>query len=171
MPVDIREWNRRIVTEFRSNGGFVRWSTEQDLAQGRPIPPLLPGFDPDQTVPIILVSHIGAVTSRRRTNPLMYQAVDDAFAVFATFGGSPRPPAWYRNVETNPEVTIEVGSDLTRAIARVAHGSERDAIWDKQVRLMPAFADFEKAAGRQVPVVVLDRVQSSATADQVETPE
>ncbi|WP_145806192.1 nitroreductase/quinone reductase family protein [Kribbella amoyensis] len=163
MPADIREWNRRIVTEFRSGAGFVRWSTEEDLARGRPIPPLLAGFDPDQGVPIILVSHTGAVSGRRRTNPLMYHAVGNAFAVFATFGGSRQPPAWYRNVTKNSAVTVEVGSTLIEATARVAFGSERELIWSEQVRRMPAFADFAKAAGRRIPVVVLEPVDGAVT--------
>ncbi|AUS80826.1 nitroreductase family deazaflavin-dependent oxidoreductase [Actinoalloteichus sp. AHMU CJ021] len=162
MPDDIQDWNRRIVSEFRSNAGFVRWSTEKDLAEGRPIPPPLPSFDPRQSVPIILVNHIGAVTGRRRTSPLMYQAVRDAFAVFATFGGSPRPPAWYHNIVRNPEVVVEVGSDVTGAIARVVQGEEREDIWVEQARLVPAFADFEKTARRRIPVVVLDPIPSPA---------
>jgi deazaflavin-dependent oxidoreductase (nitroreductase family) len=170
MPYDLQEWNNRIVAEFRSNAGFVPWSTAEDLAHGRPIPPPLPGFDSDRGVPIILVNHTGAATGRRRTNPLMYQAVSDAFAIFATFGGSRRPPAWYRNIEKNPDVTIEVGADVTPATARVAHGTERERIWSEQVRLMPAFADFEAAAGRQIPVVVLDPARDAAPMDPPRQP-
>jgi deazaflavin-dependent oxidoreductase (nitroreductase family) len=156
MASQLHDWNSRVIAEFRANAGFVRWSTEEDLAGGRPVPPLLPGFDQDRGVPITLVTHTGSTTGRSRTTPLMYQPVGDAFAVFATFGGSPRPPAWYRNITTNPRVTVEVGTDVTLARARVAHGSERERIWGDQVRLMSAFADFEAAAGRQIPVVVLD---------------
>jgi deazaflavin-dependent oxidoreductase (nitroreductase family) len=92
----------------------------------------------------------------------MYQPVGDAFAIFATYGGSPRPPAWYRNIIKNPRVTVEVRSEVAPAMARVTHGSERERIWGEQVRLMPAFADFEAAAGRQIPILVLDRVQDTA---------
>jgi deazaflavin-dependent oxidoreductase (nitroreductase family) len=162
MASDLQDWNSRVIAEFRANAGFVRWSTRQDLARGRPVPPLLPGFDRDRGVPITLVSHTGARTGRVRTNPLMYQPVGDAFAVFATYGGSPRPPDWYRNIRKNPHVTIEVGSEVTPAIARIAHGPERERIWGEQVRLVPVFAEFEAAAGRQIPVVVLDPTRDKA---------
>ncbi|OZM74678.1 nitroreductase family deazaflavin-dependent oxidoreductase [Amycolatopsis antarctica] len=158
MTSDLQDWNSRVIAEFRANAGFVRWSTEEDLAKGRPVPPLLPGFDRDRSVPVILVSHTGATTGRRRTSPLVYLPVGDAFAIFATYGGSPRPPAWYGNMVRNPRVTVEVGAEVAPARARVTHGSERERMWTEQVRLMPAFTDFEAAAGRQIPVLVLDRV-------------
>lgn len=165
MASDLQHWNSRVIAEFRANAGFVRWSTQRDLASGRPVPPLLPGFERDRGVPIILVNHTGAVTGRRRTNPLMYQPVGEAFAVFATYGGSPRPPAWYHNIRKNPRVTIEVGSDVAPASARIAHGPERERIWGEQVRLMPAFADFQAAARRQIPVVMLQRMHDNAELD------
>jgi len=42
--------------------------------------------------------------------------------------------------------------------ARVAHGEERDAIWERQKELMPGFADYEKQTARRIPVVILERV-------------
>ncbi|WET76758.1 nitroreductase/quinone reductase family protein [Amycolatopsis sp. QT-25] len=155
MSSDLQDWNSRIIAEFRANAGFIRWSTDEDLAMGRPIPPLLPGFDPHQSVPIILLTHTGATTGRTRTNPLVYQAVSETFAVFATYGGSPHPPSWYRNITTNPRATVEVGTETTPTRARLTSGTERDRIWARQVQLMATFADFQAAAGRQIPVVVL----------------
>ena len=156
MPNDLQDWNELIIAEFRAHAGIVRWSTEQDLAAGRPIPRRLPGFNSAAGAPILLVSHIGARTGRLRTNPLMYRPVDRAFAVFATYGGSPRPPAWHRNIQQHPEVTVEVGTDRVAAVARVTRGPERERIWRRQVEVLPAFADFQAAAGREIPVVVLD---------------
>ncbi|MBA0053201.1 nitroreductase family deazaflavin-dependent oxidoreductase [Streptomyces sp. AJS327] len=165
MSHDLQDWNRRIVTEFRANGGFVPWSTEDELAAGRPVPPLLPGFERERGVPIMLVGHTGARTGRHHTTPLMYQVVNDSFAVFASFGGSPRTPSWYRNIEKNPDVTIEVGTEVSRAVARVAEGAERERVWGEQVRVIPEFADFERIAGRRIPVVVLDPVRGAAAVE------
>jgi hypothetical protein len=38
--------------------------------------------------------------------------------------------------------------------------AERERIWAEEVALVPKFAEFEAAAGRQIPVVVLERVQA-----------
>lgn len=158
MVADINSWNDRIISEFRANAGYVTWSSDDDLAAGRPVPPRLPAFNERQGVPIILVHHTGVNTGRERVNPLMYQPVGDSFAVFATYGGSPRHPAWYRNLVANPWATVEVGTERVPVLGRLAEGAERERIWAKQVALMPAFAEFESAAGRQIPVIVLERV-------------
>ncbi len=159
MVADIGSWNDRIIAEFRANAGRVAWSSAEDLAAGRPIPPLLPGFSESRGVPIILVRHVGARSGRERTNPLMYRPVDGGFAVFATYGGSPSHPAWHRNLMANPRTVAEVGTETIAVTARLTTGGEREQIWADQVALMPTFAEFEERAGRQVPVVVLQRAQ------------
>lgn len=161
MVADINGWNDRTISEFRANAGYVAWSSDSDLAEGRPVPPRLAAFDVCQGVPIILVHHTGAKTGIERVNPLMYQAVGADFAVFATYGGSPRHPMWYRNLMANPRGIVEHGPDRVLVHARPAEGAERERIWRKQVALMPAFAAFEAAAGRQIPVVLLTRAHGS----------
>ncbi|GAA4667172.1 nitroreductase/quinone reductase family protein [Amycolatopsis dongchuanensis] len=151
-------WNARIIAEFRAHGGYVPWSTEEEFAAGRPIPPRFSGFD-ERGMPLILVHHIGARTGRERISPLFYQPVDNGWAVFATHGGSPKNPAWYRNLVARPRTTVEVGAETVPVVARVAEGAERERIWAKEIALVPKFAEFEAASGRQIPVVVLERVR------------
>ena len=157
MAAEINDWNVLIIAEFRANAGRVHWNTDDDIAAGRPVPPRLAGFDARRGVPIILVHHAGAKTGRERINPMMYQPVGDDFAVFATYGGSPYHPAWYRNLMANPRATVEVGTETISVTARLAAGTERERIWAAQVALVPAFAEFEAAADRQIPVIVLER--------------
>ncbi|WP_218002666.1 nitroreductase family deazaflavin-dependent oxidoreductase [Nocardia brevicatena] len=164
MPADINTWNDRVIAEFRANAGYVAWSNDDDLAAGRPVPPRLPAFGEGQGVPIVLVHHFGAETGRERISPLMYQPVGDGFAVFATYGGSPHHPAWYRNLVANPRVTVEVGAEKVPVLARLADSVERERIWATQVALMPAFAEFEATAGRRIPVIVLDRTHAGDPA-------
>lgn len=170
MVADLNRWNDRIIAEFRANAGHVEWSGDDDLADGRPVPPLLPGFDPGESVPIVLVHHTGARTGIERINPLMYQPVGDDFAVFATYGGSRRHPAWYGNLMANPRGTVEVRTERVPVLARLVEGARRERIWRKQVAVMPAFAGFEAAAGRQIPVVLLTRRPSTATPPRSNAP-
>lgn len=150
-------WNERIIAEFRANAGYVSWSSEAEFAASRPVPPRMPGFD-ERGMPLILVHTVGAGSGRKRINPLFFQPVDNGWAVFGTHGGSPRDPAWVRNLLANPRVTVEVGTLTVPAMARLAQGEERERLWAKEVALVPKFAEFEAAAGRQIPVVVLERV-------------
>ncbi|HWO66140.1 MAG TPA: nitroreductase family deazaflavin-dependent oxidoreductase [Umezawaea sp.] len=158
---DITSWNDRIIAEVRANAGYAPWSSEEDFAAGRPVPPRVPGFD-EQGMPLILVHHTGAKTGRERISPLFYQPVGDGWAVFGTHGGSPRHPVWYHNLMANPQATVEVGTERVPVVARLAQGAERERIWAKEVALVPKFAEFEAAAGRQIPVVVLERAHGQA---------
>ena len=153
----IINWNNLIIAEFRTNGGYVAWSSANEFAAGRPIPPRVPGFD-EKGLPLVLLHHVDAKTGRERISPLFFQPVGDGWAVFGTHGGSPHHPAWYRNITANRRVTVEVGAERVQAEARLTMGAERRQIWAKQTALIPKFAEFEAAAGRQIPVVLLEPV-------------
>ena len=131
------DWNAKIIDEFRANGGKVGGYFE-----GRPL---------------LLLHHKGAKTGLERVNPLAYQRVGGAVAVFASKGGAPTNPDWYYNLVAHPEVSVEIGTKSYPMVARVAHDEERERIWEAQKAEVPSFADYEKTTGgRQIPVVVLD---------------
>lgn len=135
------DWNANIVEEFRGNEGRVGGMFEG--------------------APLLLLHHAGAKTGTERVNPLMYQAFGDDLAVFASKAGATDNPDWYHNLIANPDTKIEVGTDTIAVTARVAAGEERDTIWDTQKTNWPQFAEYEvSAAGRQIPVIVLERRQS-----------
>ena len=108
---------------------------------------------------MILVHHRGAKTGTERIAPLVYQdAGPDRWVVFASFGGAPEHPQWFRNLVANPETTVEVGTETIPVRARVAEGDERTELWEKQKAAVPQFAEYEvKAGDREIPVVVLER--------------
>jgi deazaflavin-dependent oxidoreductase (nitroreductase family) len=133
------DFNGKVIAEFRENDGKVG------------------GFFAG--APLLLLHHAGAKTGTERVNPLVYQQVGGSYAVFASAGGQPRDPQWFRNLVAHPDVTIEVGTSSVKARARVADTAERAAIWATQKERMPNFADYEKtAAPREIPVILLDPV-------------
>ena len=94
---------------------------------------------------------------QERVNPMMYQAVGDSFAVFASKMGAPTDPAWFHNLVANPEASVEVGTERIAVTARVLDAAEREPIWTKQKADYPAFAEYERRTDRIIPVVMLDR--------------
>jgi deazaflavin-dependent oxidoreductase (nitroreductase family) len=134
---DMNEWNQKIIAEFKANDGVVGG----DLAG----------------MPLLLLHHTGAKSGLERVNPLAYQRIGNSVAVFASKGGAPTNPDWYYNLVANPDVTVEIGTETHSATARVAGGEERQRIWSTQMEKFPNFSEYEeKAAPRQIPVVVLD---------------
>lgn len=135
---EVADWNTPIIEEFRAHEGRVGGRFEG--------------------APMVLLHTVGAKSGKERVNPLVYQPLDGGrLAVFASRGGSPTHPDWYRNLVAHPDVTIELGTETRAVRARVATGDERERIWSAQKAAMPGFAEYEKtAAGRQIPVIVLE---------------
>lgn len=133
------DWNRKIIEEFRDNEGRVG--------------------GPFEGMPMILVHSTGAKSGAERVHPMVYQAVGDAWAVFASKAGAPTNPDWYHNLVAHPNATAELGTDTVQVTARVVSGDERERIWSKQKTDYPGFAEYEaKTAGiREIPVIVLER--------------
>ncbi len=88
---------------------------------------------------------------------MMYQAVGDGFAVFASKAGADTDPDWFHNVRANPDASIEVGTGTLDVAARVLGAEEREPIWQEQKVRYPGFADYESKTDRVIPVVMLER--------------
>lgn len=133
------DWNRQIIEEFRANEGKVGGMFEG--------------------APLLLLHHVGAKSGTHRVTPLMYQPVDVGYAVFASYAGHDRDPAWFHNLMANPETEVEIGTDKVKVKARHAVGEERDRIWRRQKQDRPQFAEYERKTARQeIPVIVLEIV-------------
>ncbi len=133
---DVNKWNQKIIAEFRANEGRVGGQFEG--------------------APLLILHTKGAKSGEPRINPMVYQDLGGSYAVFASYAGSPKHPAWYHNLVAHPEVQIEVGTSTVRATARVIEGAERERVWSQQKRDMPGFADYEAKTDRTIPVVVLE---------------
>jgi deazaflavin-dependent oxidoreductase (nitroreductase family) len=131
--------NTGIIEEFRSNEGRVGGYFE-----GRSL---------------LLLHATGRKSGQERINPLAYLRDGDRYAIFATMGGADVHPQWVRNLEANPDVEIEVGTERFKGRATVLwEGPERDRIYAEQAKRWPQFGDYEKKTTRTIPVVVIDPV-------------
>jgi proline iminopeptidase len=110
-------------------------------------------------LPTLLLTSTGRKSGEPRPLPLIYGEVGDSYIVIASKGGMPSHPAWYLNLEANPECELMVGPKAVRARARVAEGEERERIWKQMAKIYPPYDDYQKNAGeRTIPVVVLDPI-------------
>lgn len=133
------DWNRKIIDEFRAQGGKVGGNFAG--------------------APLLLLHTVGARSGEEQVTPIMYQDLGDGrVAVFASKAGAPTHPDWYHNLVASPEVTAEIGPDTRHFRARTATSAEREPIWTKQKQGFPGFADYEAKTDRQIPVVILDPV-------------
>lgn len=136
------DWNTRVIQEFRQNEGRVGGNFEG--------------------APMVLVHHRGRKTGQERVNPMMYMRDEhdpQTIYVFASKGGAPTNPDWYRNLVAAGNAEVEVGTETYPVTVREVTGEERDRIYAEQARRYPGFAEYEqKTKGiRTIPVVALRR--------------
>src|SRR4029450_13104750 len=108
-------------------------------------------------LPVLLLTTTGRRSGEPRTTALTYLAHGDAFVVIASVLGEPRHPAWWRNLEAQPEAEVHVGRERHRVRARNAQGAERAELWVALTRQVPEYDADQSRTERRSPVVVLRR--------------
>ena len=135
---ELQDFNQRVIREFRANHGQVGGQ----LAH----------------MPVLLLTMTGARSGRTLTTPLVYTTDGKRLVVIASFAGAPTHPAWYHNLLAHPEATVEVGIERFRVKATVTSGEERQRLFDRQAAQMPIFVAYQQKTSRQIPVLVLTRL-------------
>ena len=106
---------------------------------------------------ILLLTTIGRSSGQERTTPLIHRTDGDRWVIVASKGGAPEHPAWFTNLEAQPQATIEVRGETIPVRARVADGEERDRLWSLMTEVWPAYDEYQERTDRTIPVVVLER--------------
>ncbi|HKY90592.1 MAG TPA: nitroreductase family deazaflavin-dependent oxidoreductase [Nevskiaceae bacterium] len=112
-----------------------------------------------KAVPSLILTTKGRKSGQDLMLPLFYGETDDGKpVVVASKGGAPEHPAWYLNLEANPEVQVQIKADKYRARARTTSGAERAKLWEKMNIIWPPYESYQKKTAREIPVVVLERL-------------
>jgi deazaflavin-dependent oxidoreductase (nitroreductase family) len=135
----VTAFNRRLIEEFRANGGRVG--------------------GPFEGARLLLLTTTGARTGAPHTTPLGHLPDGgDRVLVIASAGGAPHHPDWYHNLLADPAVTVEDGVFTYRARAEVLRGAERDRLFARAVEADPGWGEYQARTTRVLPVVALHAV-------------
>jgi deazaflavin-dependent oxidoreductase (nitroreductase family) len=105
----------------------------------------------------LLLTSKGRKSGEERTTPLIYREQEGVYTIVASNGGF-RTPGWYRNLQADPEVTVQIFGEVFRARARDATPDEKPRFWATMTEVWPAYDEYQERAEREIPVVVLERV-------------
>jgi deazaflavin-dependent oxidoreductase (nitroreductase family) len=108
-------------------------------------------------VPICLMEHRGRRTGKVRTTPLVYLRDAGRVVVVASQAGRPTHPLWYRNIEADPDVTVQIRGKRRPMRAHTASPDERAVLWPRLVELYSDYDSYQSWTEREIPVVVLER--------------
>ena len=136
MPEDMLAHNRRLIAQFRVDGG----ASMRDR-------------------PLLLLTTLGRKSGKERTTPMMYVRREDRLLVIASNNGASEDPQWYRNLVANRSVTVEVPGETFKARATPLTGDEYDREWAQITAVYAFFVEHQQRAGdRKIPVVALTKV-------------
>jgi deazaflavin-dependent oxidoreductase (nitroreductase family) len=110
-----------------------------------------------QGTTVLILTTTGRRSGEQRPTPLIYQRHGDDYLVVASKGGSPEPPAWYLNLQADPDVQVQVKGDRFAARARTAQPDEKPELWQTMTAVWPAYDEYQTKTDREIPVVVLER--------------
>lgn len=133
----VNDWNRKIIAEFRENGGKVG--------------------GPFAGASMILVHHVGARSGTERVSPMVWFPDGDRMLVVASAAGSPKNPDSYHNLKANPRVDVEVGTETFPVVAEELDADERAEKWRRITEVAPGFAEYQTKTTRVIPVLALTR--------------
>ena len=108
-------------------------------------------------VQTLILTTTGRKSGRRHATPLIYGEHGDDYLVVASKGGADDPPAWYLNLQADPDVEVQVRADKFTARARTATADEKPALWRQMAAIWPDYDNYQRKTERSIPVVILER--------------
>jgi deazaflavin-dependent oxidoreductase (nitroreductase family) len=110
--------------------------------------------------PVLLLTTIGRRSGKRRTQPLFYLRDGANLVVIASYGGADIHPAWFLNIEAEPDVEVQVGGLRERRRARRATADEYERLWKQATAMYPTYDAYRAKTERAIPLVVLEDASS-----------
>jgi len=105
---------------------------------------------------VLVLLTTGRRSGERREAPMFFLRHGDGYAVVASNGASKRPPAWWLNLQAQPEAEALVRGTSYLVRARPATADEVAELWPRFVQLYSGYAHYKAIATRELPVVMLE---------------
>ena len=120
-------------------------------------------------VPTLLLTTKGRKSGKLRRTALIYGKSGSSYVVVASKGGDPNHPAWYLNLTENPEVAVQVGAGRFRRDRPDGRRVGEAGAVGADVRIWPAYEEYQTKTDRPIPVVVLDPVPAGVLTARLRT--
>jgi deazaflavin-dependent oxidoreductase (nitroreductase family) len=110
--------------------------------------------------PVLLLTTTGCKSGRERTVPLLYLPDGENLVIVGSNGGTATHPAWWLNLRSNPEATVEIEGRKTRVRAEEAGRAEKERLWPSLVEMYGGYEGYRRRTDREIPVVILRLLSS-----------
>ena len=99
---------------------------------------------------------IGRRSGRERSVILGYFTDGPNFVTMAMNGWSPGEPAWWLNLQAQPEASVDLAGGECRVRGRAAAGEERERLWDRWRAIDKNLDGYAALRPTETAVVVLE---------------
>jgi deazaflavin-dependent oxidoreductase (nitroreductase family) len=106
-------------------------------------------------VPTLLLEVKGRKSGNVHTSALIFARDGDDYLIVASYGGAPRHPAWYLNLQDRPNAEIQVKGERIAVVARTATAAEKPRLWQRVTEVWPNYDVYQTRTDRDIPIVVL----------------
>ena len=104
----------------------------------------------------VALTTTGRKTGEKRTSMLTAPIVEgDKVVLIASYGGGPKHPQWYLNLQSNPQVEVTRAGKTITMNARTAEPTERAELWPRVTSAYKGYAGYQEKTDREIPVVIL----------------
>lgn len=105
---------------------------------------------------ILFLRTVGRTSGKPRRNGLYYVEDGPNLVVIASNAGDERDPAWWRNLQAQPDAGVEVGPTVRPVRARQATPEEAGPLYERFVAVSPTYDEYQRKTDRTIPVVILE---------------
>ena len=113
--------------------------------------------------PVLLLLTTGRKSGKERTTPVLFLRDGVNYIIVASNGGTAGDPAWWLNLQKDPEAIVEVGGRTLRVRAEEVKGEEKRRLWTRLVATYPLYESYQRRTDREIPVILLRPVEGGAT--------
>jgi deazaflavin-dependent oxidoreductase (nitroreductase family) len=114
-----------------------------------------------QSLPVLLLITTGRKSGKQRTVPLGFLRDGSDYVIISSNAGLPQNPAWFLNLKSHPEATIQVKRQHIQVKAETANPDKRRELWARLMEVAPGYGRYQKRTPREIPVVILHPLDGS----------
>ncbi len=103
----------------------------------------------------VVLTTTGRKSGEKRQTMLTAPIVEgDKVYLVASWGGGPKHPMWYLNLQADPNVQItRNGTDTNNMVGRVLTTEEKATVWPRITETYKGYAGYQEKTDRDIPVI------------------
>lgn len=103
-------------------------------------------------IPQLVLTTTGRKSGQPREAQLVYTEIEGVVHIVASNFGGERHPAWYYNLEADPQAHMQIRDEKVPVIAEPLGEADKQAVWPRLVENIPNYAAYAERTDRNIRV-------------------